>query len=78
MDEDDNLLGREDAAAFLTARGYRTSRRTLEKLACLGGSPIMRTWGRRVLYRKADLIAWAESRLSAPRASTSEARHNAA
>lgn len=72
--DDDQLLGREDAAAFVTARGFKTSKRTLEKLACLGGGPIMRSWGRRVLYRKSDLIAWAESRLSPPRRHTSEAR----
>ena len=63
---------RRESAQFLTDRGYPTSTRTLEKLACVGGGPIYRLFGRRALYRDVDLIAWAESRTSAPRSNTSE------
>lgn len=73
-----DYFGRREAARYLTERGYPTAQRTLEKLACLGGGPIYRVYGRRALYTAADLIAWAQSRTSAPRRHTSEAAINAA
>jgi len=73
-----DYFGRRDAARFLTERGYPTAQRTLEKLACLGGGPTYRLYGRRALYAPADLVAWAEARTSTPRSNTSEARANAA
>ena len=66
-------LDRKQAAQFLTDHGYRTAPATLAKLACLGGGPVFRSWGRKPLYLAGDLIAWAEGRTSAPRRSTSEA-----
>lgn len=68
----DHFLDRVDAAAFLTARGLRTSPRTLAKFACIGGGPTYQRFGRAAVYKRDDLIAWAESRLSAPIAHTSE------
>jgi len=65
-------LDRKQAAQFLTDRGYRTALATLAKLACLGGGPVFRSWGRKPLYLAADLLAWAEARTNAPRHSTSE------
>jgi len=65
-------LDRKQAAQFLTDRGYRTAPATFAKLACLGGGPVFRSWGRKPLYLAADLVAWAEGRTSAPRRSTSE------
>ena len=51
---------------FLTnvqAAGYlNLSPRTLEKLRLVGGGPIYRKFGRRVLYAVADLEAWAGAR----------------
>ena len=38
------------------------SRRTLEKYRVTGDGPVFHKFGRRVLYRLADLEAWAESR----------------
>jgi len=66
-------LDRKQAAAHLTARGLKVSWRTLQKMATVGGGPIYRTFGTRSVYLAADLDAWAESKLSAPRHSTSEA-----
>lgn len=74
MDTPENTqLQRRDAAEFLRTRGFPVSARTLEKLACAGGGPPMKKWGRRVLYEPAALLAWANSRLSAELASTSAA-----
>ncbi len=74
MDTETNrpdYFGRRDAARYLTERGYPTAQRTLEKLACLGGGPSYRLYGRRALYTPHDLIAWAKARTSAPKAHTS-------
>jgi hypothetical protein len=68
----DHKLGRKEAAQFLTSHGYRTAPATLAKLACLGGGPVFRSFGRKPLYQAADLLAWAEARTTPPRHSTSE------
>jgi hypothetical protein len=64
---------RRAAAQFLTERGYRTAPATLARLACVGGGPAFRRFGRKPLYDEDDLLDWARSRLSAPMRSTSEA-----
>jgi len=71
--DDERRLDRKEAAQFLTSRGYRTAPATLAKLACLGGGPAFESFGRRPLYREPDLMAWAQSRTTGPRHSTSEA-----
>jgi hypothetical protein len=68
----DLKLDRKEAARFLTQRGYRTAPATLAKLACIGGGPTFRSFGRRPLYDEADLMAWAESKTTGPRRSTSD------
>jgi hypothetical protein len=68
----DRLLPRRDAAQFLTEHGYKTAPSTLAKLACLGGGPPFRSFGRRPLYHPADLAAWAQARCTGPRRSTSD------
>jgi hypothetical protein len=70
---DEPLLDRAQAADYLTARGYKTARATLAKLACIGGGPTFHSFGRKPLYRPADLLQWAIERTSPPRRSTSEA-----
>lgn len=70
---DDILLTRIQAADALTAAGYPVSPPTLATRVSRGGGPVYRLFGKRALYRKADLFAWAARSLSAPRASTSEA-----
>lgn len=65
---------RREAAEYLTQmRGLKTSWRTLQKLACVGGGPRYRIFGSRSVYTQEDLDAYAEAKLSAPRYSTSEA-----
>ena len=71
-DTPDTRLTRRDAAAALTAAGYPVARATLATLASRGGGPPYQRFGRVPLYRWGDLLAWAESRLSAPLSSTSE------
>jgi hypothetical protein len=65
-------LDRKEAASFLTAHGYRTAPATLAKLACIGGGPAFESFGRRPLYRESDLLAWAQSRSTGLRRSTSD------
>ena len=48
-------LDRKQAAQFLTDLGYRTAHATLAKLACIGGGPTFESFGRKPLYREADL-----------------------
>jgi hypothetical protein len=64
---------RREASEYLTRRGLKVSRNTLQKWATTGGGPPYRLFGIRALYTPGDLDAWAEGKLSAPRASTSEA-----
>jgi hypothetical protein len=69
----DTLLRRAAIAAELTDAGYPTAPATLATKATRGGGPPYRLYGRVPLYRWGDALAWAESRCTAPRASTSEA-----
>lgn len=69
----DTLLRRKETADALTAQGFRIAAATLATMATRGGGPPFRAFGRVPLYRWADALAWAESRLSAPLCSTSEA-----
>lgn len=68
----ENRLDRQQAAAFLTAHGYRTAPATLAKLASIGGGPLFESFGRKPLYRETDLIEWARSKTTGPRRSTSD------
>jgi hypothetical protein len=72
MTEKPRLLRRE-AAKFLTDHGFPTTANSLQKLATVGGGPIYQLFGNRATYRTEDLLTWGESKLSAPRRSTSEA-----
>ena len=66
------LLRRKQTAIALTASGFPTAEATLATKATRGGGPKYRVFGKIPLYRWGDALAWAESRLSAPRGSTSE------
>ena len=70
--EFEQRMDRQQAAAFLSERGYRTGPATLAKLASVGGGPIFESFGRKPLYREADLLAWAQARTRGPRRSTSD------
>jgi hypothetical protein len=66
-------LRRQAAAEYLrTHWGIPCSPKTLAKLACIGGGPIYRLYGRIPLYSHAHLDAFAEAKLSKPVRSTSE------
>jgi hypothetical protein len=64
MDNPDRLLTRREAAEWVRAElGRPLTFSTLTKLCALGeGPPAFEVWGRRMLYRKADLQAWALAR----------------
>jgi len=66
------LLRRRQTAEALTAAGYPVAEKTLATKAVRGGGPPYQLFGRTVLYRWSNALAWAEGRLSAPRCSTSE------
>ena len=68
----ERLLNRKEASAFLSERGYKVAVATLNKLACVGGGPPFRKFGRRPLYRPTDLIAWVAARTTTLVRSTSE------
>jgi hypothetical protein len=66
------FLKRRELAAELTARGFPVKPATLSTMSCRGGGPPFRHFGRHVLYEFAAALAWAESRMTQPRHSTSE------
>ena len=66
-------LDRREAAEYLTGRGLKITRNTLQKMATVGGGPIYRVFGIRALYTQVELDDWAASKISAPRTSTSDA-----
>jgi hypothetical protein len=67
----DALLTRDAVAVALTAAGFPVKAKTLATKASRGGGPPYQLFGARPLYRWRDAVAWAESRLSAPRRNTS-------
>jgi hypothetical protein len=62
-DDPDALLTREDTAKALTAYGFPTTRATLATKASRGSGPKFRKFGPRPLYRWANAVEWALSRL---------------
>jgi hypothetical protein len=66
------LLTREELAEALALAGFPTTRATLATKACRGGGPPFCKFGPRALYRWADALTWAQSRLSPVVTSTSE------
>lgn len=65
--EETRFLDRAEAAQYLTERGLRVSKNTLQKWVTVGGGPTYRRFGHRAVYVREDLDAWAESKLTAPR-----------
>jgi hypothetical protein len=60
------------AADFLKTEGFPTSALTLAKLRCIGGGPLFRRYGRRIVYERIELMRWIEVRLSPALISTSD------
>nr|WP_314070743.1 hypothetical protein [uncultured Roseococcus sp.] len=67
-------LSRPRLSAALTETGFPIKESTLATLAVRGGGPQFRKFGRAVLYRWDEALAWAESKLSGPMSSTAEVR----
>jgi hypothetical protein len=77
--EPNTMLRRRATAGALTAAGYPTAEATLTTKASRGGGPVYRLFGKVVLYRWGDALAWAEGRMSEPRGIPAEApQHQAA
>jgi hypothetical protein len=72
-DDPNVLLTRKVAAAALAEAGFPVAEKTLATKATRGGGPPFQKFGPRALYRWGDALQWAQSRLSAPMHSTSEA-----
>ena len=70
---DKDFLTRAEAAAYLTARGLRITKNTLQKMATTGGGPPYRKFGFRVLYTPGELIDWALAKLGPEQRSSSDA-----
>lgn len=68
----DALLRRNQTAAALSQAGYPTSEKTLATQASRGDGPPFHRYGRYPLYRWADALGWARSRLRPARRSTAE------
>lgn len=68
--QEEKFLSRAESAEYLVDLGFPTTKRTMDKLACLGGGPKFYKFGSRVLYRPSDLTDWAQAKLSSPMAST--------
>lgn len=66
-------LDRTQAAEYLTQRGFKITKNTLQKYATTGGGPVYQRFGPRAVYTTENLDAWAFAKLSAPRCSTSAA-----
>jgi hypothetical protein len=71
-------LDRAEAADYLTGRGLKIKKGTLQKYATTGGGPPYRRFGNKTVYTPDGLDRWVEQKLSAPRRSTSEAEAAAA
>lgn len=71
---ENRFLSRAEAAQYLTdQRGLPTARGTLQKWVTTGGGPVYRRFGKYAVYAVPDLDAWADAKLTAPRASSSTA-----
>ena len=57
------FLDRAEAAQYLTERGLRVSKNTLQKWVTVGGGPLYRRFGHRAVYLASDLDAWAERKM---------------
>jgi len=73
MNDERPRLRRSEVPAYMMQKhGIPVALKTLNKLASIGGGPVMQYAGRIPLYRPEDLDAWAAQRLSKPVASTAE------
>lgn len=70
----EKYLTRPEAARYVVENfGAPCTYKSLCKYATVGGGPVYRKFGNRVLYAPADLATWVHSKLSAPRQSSTVA-----
>jgi hypothetical protein len=65
-------LDRAEAAEYLTSRGLRISKTTLQKFATIGGGPAYQRFGHRCVYTTENLNTWANNKLTPVRVSSSQ------
>jgi hypothetical protein len=68
----ETMLTRDQAAAALTSAGYKIKEKTLATKASRGGGPVYKLFNRRALYRWADVLAWADGHMCAPKRQSSQ------
>jgi hypothetical protein len=78
MQSEQQYLRRCDAGAYLQKTFGFCSAKSLAKLATIGGGPVFRKAGVAAIYTKADLDAWARSKIGGPQSSTSDKPKEAA
>ncbi len=74
MNDRPRLRRSEVPAYLLEKHGIPVAFKTLNKLASIGGGPVMQYSGRIPLYHVDDLDAWAQERLTKPVRSTADRR----
>ena len=67
------LLSRQEAASYCQEKGFPVAPASLAKYASVGGGPEFHSFGRFPRYSTEALDRWLASKLSAPRANTSQA-----
>ena len=71
------FLSRQEAVKYIKSRGLPCSVATLNKLACVGGGPVINYFGRLPRYKPADLDAWMSSKLQSCTSTSDRARQAA-
>ncbi len=67
-------LNSREAASYVQGQGLPCTANTLKKLRSVGGGPEFLSWNTRIVYVCEALDDWIETRLSAPRRNTADAR----
>ena len=62
----DQMMGRQQVAKALTARGYPVAAATLATKATRGGGPPYRLFCARAVYRWQDALQWAQRSVRRP------------
>jgi excisionase family DNA binding protein len=63
--EEPEMISAGEAAQYLTSKGYRISKSSIESLTSTGEIPFVK-FGRKTLYSRGELMDWAESRIHRP------------
>ncbi len=66
-DDPKALLTRDCVATALTTAGFPTAASTLATMACRGGGPEFKLYGRTPIYEWGTSLDWAKARLRRPK-----------